>query len=264
MRAAAATTAVLVLALVAGVPAAQGAPEPDCSEVAYNATDPYEVWNAEQLQCMEPDTDYGLQSDINLSETRFKPIPVWNRSLNSTVYAELEEFTGSFEGNGHNITGLRIHEPREKNVGLFERIGPGASVSNVNLRGVNVTGDENVGGLAGEVDPNGEVTGVTVEGTVTGNSTVGGLVGKNQGSITDSVARVTVSGDESGELVGVNYGSISTAGGRTESLVGRNEGRVNSRRGRSLSVFAAAVAVIALLLVVAAVVIVRRMRSREA
>ncbi|MCX2819322.1 ZmpA/ZmpB/ZmpC family metallo-endopeptidase-related protein [Haladaptatus sp. F3-133] len=233
--------AAVLLVFAVGVPTVQGSSGVDCSEVHYNATDPYEVWNIDQLQCMEPDEDYGIQSDIDASETSgwndgagFEPVSAGNES---------DEFSGTLVGNGHNISGLTVHRPREDEVGLFGTVASGGSVSNININDVNVTGDENVGGLAGKVEENAEVSDVTVDGELSGNSTVGGVVGANNGSIIGSASRAAVTGDTStGNLVGVNNGVINS-GNDSES---------------ELPAFAAIAILITFLLAVAAVIVKKR------
>ena len=244
-----AVAVLVVLLLLVTVPPANSAPETDCADVTYNATDPYEVWNAEQLQCMSPDGDYGLQSDINLSGVEFEPIPVWNIS-HGNYTRDLEEFTGTLEGNGHNITGLTVHQPDDKYVGLFERVDSDASVTNLNLRDVNVTGRTHVGGLAGGVASGGEVSRVYVEGRVSGDSDVGGVAGRNSGEVTEVSARVNVSGkDAVGRLVGWNMGTVTTTDS-TEGAVGDNRGTVSRANSSPVPGFTAVVAVLALLLIV--------------
>jgi hypothetical protein len=208
---------ILVLLLAPTVNAAPGTSE-TCSDVQYNATDPYEVWNAKQLQCMEPGGDYGLQSDINMSETSgwndgngFYPVPLWNSSGG---------FNGSLDGNGYSITGLTVHRPEEGRVGLFGRIGSGGTVSNLRLVDVNVTGDDNVGGLAGDVSSGANIRDVTVEGRVAGDSAVGGVVGSNNGTVMDLTSRVTFSGNETGGLVGVNDGTLKNTTNTGSELSG--------------------------------------------
>lgn len=245
-----AVAALVALLLLVTVPPANAAPEVDCADVTYNATHPYEVWNAEQLQCMSPDGDYGLQSDIDLSGVGFEPIPVWNRS-HGNYTRDLEEFSGTLEGNGHNVTGLTVHQSDEKYVGLFERIGSDASVTNLNLRGVNVTGRTHVGGIAGDVASGGEVSGVYVEGRVSGDSDVGGVAGRNSGEVTGVSARVNVSGNDAvGRLVGWNLGTVTTTNS-TEGAVGDNRGTVRRTSSSPVPGFTAVVAVVASLLVVA-------------
>mgnify|MGYP006284404017 FL=1 len=238
----------VALLLLVTAPQVNAAPEIDCTDVTYNAS--YGVWNAQQLQCMSPNIDgYTLQSDIDLSGVEFEPIPVWNIS-HGNYTRDLEEFTGTLEGNGHNITGLSVHQPDEKYVGLFERVGSEASVTNLNLRDVNVTGRTHVGGLAGDVSSGGEVSGVHVEGRVSGDSDVGGIAGRNSGEVTEVSARVNVSGkDAVGRLVGWNMGTVTTTDS-TEGAVGDNRGTVSRANSSPVPGFTAVVAVLALLLVV--------------
>ena len=244
-----AVAVLVVLLFLVTIPPADAAPEVDCADVTYNAS--YGIWNAQQLQCMSPNIDgYTLQSDINLSGVEFEPIPVWNIS-HGNYTRDLEEFSGTLEGNGHNITGLTVNQPDEKYVGLFERIGSDASVTNLNLRGVNVTGRTHVGGLAGDVASGGEVSGVYVEGRVSGDSDVGGVAGRNSGEVTEVSARVKMSGNDAvGRLVGWNIGTVTTTNS-TEGAVGDNRGTVSRTSSSPVPGFTAVVAVVASLLVVA-------------
>ena len=249
-----AVAAFIALLLLVAVPPADAAPEVDCAGVHYNATDPYEVWNAQQLQCVSPDNDYTLQSDIDLSGVSFEPIPVWNIS-HGNYTRDLEEFTGTLDGNGHNITGLNVYQPDEKYVGLFERVGSDASVTNLNLRGVNVTGRTHVGGLTGDVASGGEVSGVYVEGRVSGDSVVGGVAGRNGGELKEISADVNASGDDTvGRLVGWNLGTVTTTNS-TEGAVGDNPGSVSRTDSSPIPSpvpgFTAVVVLVASLLVVA-------------
>ena len=73
-----------------------------------------------------------------------------------------------------------------------------------------VTGNEAVGGLAGENSSIGIIDNSYADGDVTGNLRVGGLIGLNDFTITDSyfTGTVTASGDYSGGLAGESSGSI--------------------------------------------------------
>ena len=129
-------------------------------------------------------------------------------------------FSATFEGNGNTISGLFINRPTADYVGLFGIIGlrGAATVRNVGLTGVDVTGDEYVGGLTGNnrVEGPGTIIASYAEGTVSGGrNDVGGLVGRSGGTITASYAAVTVSGSfrRVGGLVGANesHGGTITA-----------------------------------------------------
>lgn len=57
-------------------------------------------------------------------------------------------FTGMFEGFGHALTGIRIEQPETRDVGLFPRLSE-ATVRNLTLVGAVVSGEMQVGALAG-------------------------------------------------------------------------------------------------------------------
>ena len=130
------------------------------------------------------------------------------------------EFIATFEGNGHTITRMFINRSSGR-IGLFGVVGNGGRVRNVGVREVSVTGSSQgniVGGLAGKNA--GSITASYVTGSVTstgGTSGVGGLVGWNGGpsdsgsSIVSSYAAASVTGPGAsriGGLAGYNYGRI--------------------------------------------------------
>lgn len=143
------------------------------------------------------------------------------------------QFTGSFDGNQYTISGLVIDRDDTEYIGLFGFVGVGGEVKNVGLEDVDVTGFRTTGGLVGQNE--GTVSESYSTGSVTGLShRTGGLVGRNiaGATITKSYATGNVTGrDRTGGLVGDNYGAISNSyvtssvsGGRWEigGLVGWN------------------------------------------
>ena len=98
-------------------------------------------------------------------------------------------FLGSFDGQGHKITGLRLEESNSV-YGLFSRIEAGGTVKDLTVEGeVSPSGTQNkVGGLAGE--NYGSIEGCRFSGLVSGGEAVGGIAGYNEGTVTDC----TVSG----------------------------------------------------------------------
>ncbi|TDG00236.1 S-layer homology domain-containing protein [Paenibacillus piri] len=177
-----------------------------------------------------------------------------------------QPFKGTFDGNGHKITELTIHRATSSDIGLFGSITGNAWIGNIGLENVDVEGDFNVGALIGAAQGGtvedayakgnakstnsfytGGLMGRTFGGTIVsrsftdmkveGSRSVGGLVGSNEGIITQSYATGTVisNGISLGGLVGENYGTISQSysragvtGGSTEvgGLAGRNNGTV--------------------------------------
>lgn len=190
--------------------------------------------------------NYRLKADLDLKDTPFG-------GIGSTV----QPFTGMFDGQGHTISHVTINAPEGENVGFFNVI-KGATIRDLKLVDVKITGKTNVGGLAGSAQVQLDssdlsknvanlIGGCSVSGTVTGTKNVGGLVGLNEGktdpktlfSIASAVdkcaASVTVNGKEmTGGLVGKNGGTItkSSSGGTvkgdtiTGGLVGDSSGDI--------------------------------------
>jgi hypothetical protein len=117
-----------------------------------------------------------------------------------------DEFTGDYDGAGLAITGLSVDLSTHRRVGMFGFVGESGSLSRVRLVGVEVAGQSSVGGLAGRND--GTISDSSVSGTVrAGQDQVGGLVGLNRGTITRSSASGAVTGDKQvGGLVGTSDG----------------------------------------------------------
>ncbi len=155
-------------------------------------------------------------------------------------------FNATFDGNGHTISNLGIDRRWESGdewagyrVGLFGLATQNSVIRNLTLAGVNVRGDEEVGGLVGLTL--GEVNNVTVSGSVNGATIdTGGVVGfLLRGNILSSSFDGAVSGTSShmGGLVGsitggaVRHSSASGTVGTTGSLAGRVGGLAGSNTG---------------------------------
>lgn len=190
--------------------------------------------------------NYRLKADLNLKDTPFNGIG-----------SAGQPFTGMFDGQGHTISHVTVNAPEGENAGFFNVI-KGATIRDLKLVDVEITGKTNVGGLAGSTQVQLDssdlsknvanlIGGCSVSGTVTGTKNVGGLVGLNEGktdpqtlfSIASAVdkcaASVTVNGKEmTGGLVGKNGGTItkSSSGGTvkgdttTGGLVGDSSGDI--------------------------------------
>ena len=98
-------------------------------------------------------------------------------------------FRGTFDGDGHTISGIRICKPNEPCLGLFGCVN-GAVVKNVVLADTRITGNQELGGIVGKND-GGTVSDCTVGSNVIicGNwsvmevHNVGGVVGDNEGTV---------------------------------------------------------------------------------
>ena len=133
-----------------------------------------------QLMAMKPGSSYTLANDLNLTADLANTSSMWKTGDGfSPIGSATTPFTGSFDGQGHTITGLSINRSSTDDVGLFGFVGTGGVVQNVVLVNATVSGQNNVGGLAGF--NKGTVSNSYATGSVSGVSNVGGLVGKNDG-----------------------------------------------------------------------------------
>jgi len=117
-------------------------------------------------------------------------------------------FAGTFEGNGLAISGITIEGAGY--LGLFGRLDTGAEVKNLSIIDVNIVGFGNyVGGLVGE--NNGDITQCYSTGVISGIESIGGLVGSNaqSGIVANSYNTSEVNGNwHFGGLVGSNGGVV--------------------------------------------------------
>jgi hypothetical protein len=169
--------------------------------------------NAHQLQLVAINTaaNYTLGKSIDASATA-NGSDVWGSSGFVPIGNSATPFTGTFDGMGHIITNLTINRPSNYE-GLFGDTGSAAVIQNVGLIGGSIAGgDRSVGGLVGY--NSGTIINSYATGTVTGDGGseyVGGLVGWNAGgNVSNSKATGDVTGYYwTGGLVGLNYGAIS-------------------------------------------------------
>ena len=217
----AAVSVLVVLAVVGG------------AYLAFADDEPVEISNAEELEQIResPSGDYVLMDDIDVSHIdNFEPIG-----------SRREPFTGTFDGNGHTISGLTINWPGTDGVGMFRVVSEDTryfdfvkdegTIRNLRLEEVNVTGDESVGGLVGV--NGGTVTESYVEGDVAGESKVGAVAGHNSGEVTRARAEGDVEGKgRVGGLIGSNarseivesHADVNVSGNeRVGGLVGQND-----------------------------------------
>ena len=144
-------------------------------------------------------------------------------------------FWGEFDGQGYEIRDLFINRPHEYYVGLFGLAGYRGVIKDVGVVNFTVSGSNRVGGLVGENW--GTVSNSYATGRVSGSSCVGGLVGKNEDTVSNSYSTASVTGDyHVGSLVGWNEGPVSDsyATGSVSGdmniggLVGINSGTVSN------------------------------------
>ncbi|MCT7405363.1 GLUG motif-containing protein [Aliarcobacter cryaerophilus] len=167
---------------------------------------------------------YELGRDIDASAT--KTDIRWGTAGFNPLGHGTNHFTGTFDGKGFTISNLYINRATQDNVGLFEYTN-NATIKNIGLENVNITGNNYVGGLVGRNGGNkGTISNSYATGSVNGNSEVGGLVGVNGGTISNSYATNSVDGkgDRVGGLVGANGNNgIITNSYATGSVSGNHQ-----------------------------------------
>jgi len=173
------------------------------------------ITNAHQLQLMalNPGASYTLASNIDMSELK-RASGIWNTSTGFVPIGSYNNsFRGAFDGQGHIITGLYINRPATDYVGLFGYAESSSMMQNVGLLSAEVTGQSYVGGLVGY--NNGMISNSCSTGNINGIiDHVGGLVGYNdyKGNIDTSYSTGAINGTWCiGGLVGENDGNISNS-----------------------------------------------------
>ncbi len=155
---------------------------------------------------------------------------------------ETQPFTAVFNGNGYMISNLYINDITALPAGLFSKIA-GATIDNVGLLNVNVSGLRSVGGIVGHATSSSKVSNSFVTGELKViNDGVGGLVGLLEGrvseisEITNSYVFVNVDGSsqQAGGLVGIMDGytrlsnSYAIAAVNANSEIGGLVGKAHS------------------------------------
>lgn len=190
-----------------------------CEGVGGSGTqsDPYTVTCCDELPEIADDlaAHWRLTRDIDCSATSPSSADFSGSAWDPAGFQPISgEFTGELDGDGHAISGLTIDVSGP--AGLFEHLFRTASVHDLDLVDVDVTGTDQVGALAAYVSTNENqvyttIRDVTVAGRVTGLSTVGGLVGEsyNGGGLYDCAASVEVTGGyATGGLIGYSWDGI--------------------------------------------------------
>ena len=149
------------------------------------------------LDTWSQDKTVELDADVSLDGVDFAPIP---------------SFGGTFNGNGHTISGLTI-SGKYSTAGLFAELQESAVVKNLNVSGtVDISGSaEATGGIAGV--NNGKIYSSSFTGSVSGNVNVGAIAGQNalSGSIQNCASSGSVYGSRmTGGIAGSSRGLIAS------------------------------------------------------
>lgn len=132
-----------------------------------------------------------------------------------------QSFTGTLDGDGHSISGIYISNEAEYQ-GLVGNLGKGGTLQNLGVKASYIKGNKWVGGLCGRNQ--GTVNNCYNTGSVAGSDYVSGLCGDNSGTVTNCYNSGSVAGNRSvGGLCGFNMvGAVITNCYNTGSVTGSN------------------------------------------
>ena len=170
----------------------------------------YTVYNADGLlawnEAAQSDLSINctLTADIDLTGKTWTPIGDGSTSANS--------YQGTFDGQGHRITGLAITTDNQsgENATLFNGIGGNGEVKNLQL--VDVDYDVKQAGPSGGIarDNYGTITACSVTGTIAAaRGSVGGIAANNVGTITACWFKGDIAGPNRGNIAAHNYGILT-------------------------------------------------------
>ncbi len=227
---------------------------------------PYEIETLSDLYWLSMTSRVWSKNFLQTADIEMPtPINKWDNNQGWTPIGNLSNyFSGSYNGNGYQISNLYINRPSVGYVGLFGWIDYGGTITNLGITNINVKGHHSTGGLVGIISHNASVSNcysigyVTAtetnagilagsnsnnisnsysSGNVTGKGYIGGLVGENNSNVSNSYSSGNVTGTYYlGGLIGNNSGAVSnsysvgTASGSNEigGLIGYNSGAVSN------------------------------------
>ena len=118
-----------------------------------------------------------LTDNIDLNNEKWTPIGIFNDATT--------QFKGTFDGQNHTVTGLKVEESRKNGVGFFGKVYTG-TIKNLTVEGsVSASNCTYVGGIVGHGYAT--ITNCTFKGTVGNNNSmqVGGIAGSGGFTVTN-------------------------------------------------------------------------------
>ena len=152
----------------------------------------------------------GANGELNANASNFKQ---WTPIGKDISY----QFKGTFDGNGHTVSGIYINNENADDQGLFGRVDYGGVITNVRVEDSYFDVNYSVGGIVGH--NYGTVSNCSNSGTVIGVAnyvSVGGIVGENGGTVSNC--------SNSGAVTGTGSPNSASVGG----IVGYCTGKVTN------------------------------------
>ena len=190
-----------------------GGEEGAAEDLGYNydtTTKTYTVYNADGLLAWAE----AAQSDLSINCTLTADIDLTGKTWTPIGNGVMSKYgyQGTFDGQGHRITGLAIttDNPQGENAALFDGIGGNGEVKNLQL--VDVDFNVKQGGTSSGIAWGnfGTITACSVTGTIAAASgSVGGIAVSNFGTITACWFNGTIAGYHPGNIASGNYSTIT-------------------------------------------------------
>ncbi|WP_150266918.1 chitobiase/beta-hexosaminidase C-terminal domain-containing protein [Paenibacillus tepidiphilus] len=149
--------------------------------------------------------------------------------LAGASWIPFSDFTGTFDGQGHTISGLRIQNADLEFAGFVSE--NQGQISNINFADAVIAGGTNAAVAAGINHNGASLSGITLSGKVHAAENAGGAAGVNDGSLTDVQAEdieIVLEADavNAGGIAGINNGSIAASGAQGSIAGGKNAGGI--------------------------------------
>ncbi|MBN1602695.1 MAG: hypothetical protein JW915_13890 [Chitinispirillaceae bacterium] len=193
---------------------------------------PYQIATVEQLNNVRNhlNAHFILTANLDFMSTPYRKLDGWVPIGNND-----RKFYGGFNGNNYKIANLFIKRESENCIGLFGDCNA-AYIIKLHLENCDITGNEDVGAIAGKLWNGSMIDMCSAEGWVSGSNNTGGIAGSGifmGPSISNCFSNVIVSGySHSGGIVGVAknctikhcYARGQVSGIESGGLVGIDDG----------------------------------------
>lgn len=185
----------------------------------------YIISNVNELRAFEDILDIGEDDFAGATVTLAADIDLGGLTQRGSYgiegygWTRLEGFAGTFDGDGHTISGVYQNTPEDK-AGFFGTITGTAVIKNLTVKG-KILGRDYVGGIVGEAASGAVLENCVFDGSVSGQSDygyVGGIAGK---ALKATVRDCTVYG---AVTCSMNYAAQSLQQGYVGGIVGWNLG----------------------------------------
>lgn len=176
-----------------------------------NGDGSYRISSADDLGLLSALASGGNNADgVTFKQTcdiSFPYTNAWNDNTDTeTNFYPIKPFYGSYDGQGHTISGIRMYFPlytQNEYLGLFGSTGSsgntGGTIKNINLTNSRFSGYHDVGGIVGSLGLHTTVEDccvgedVAFHAVINGSSNIGGIAGYDQGSIVRCISRAQFS-----------------------------------------------------------------------